>query len=132
MLSTDELHLLEPLDTAAPQAAHMFHELRKLGYKAAVGWVVRPPAAGDETIYGAYMREAGATGRTEAAIARLQRWRREHNVMWVSELFRTDGITLRDRFTTNLAAREQWCEPDAIRLCDIAFGRGRGLGALPL
>ena len=28
MLSTDELHLLEPLDVAAPQAAHMFHELR--------------------------------------------------------------------------------------------------------
>ena len=106
----------------------MFHELRKLGYKAAVGWVVRPPAAGDETIYDAYMREAGATSRTEAAIARLQRWRREQNVMWVSELSRADGITLRDRFTTNLAARERRCESDAIRLCDIAFGRGRGLG----
>ena len=25
MLSTDELHLLEPLGAAAPQAAHMFH-----------------------------------------------------------------------------------------------------------
>ena len=71
---------------------HMFHELRKLGYKAAVGWVVRPPAAGDETIYDASMREAGTTGRTEAEIARLQRWRREHNVMWVSEMFRADGI----------------------------------------
>ena len=128
MLSTDELHLLEPLDAAGPQAAHMFHELRKLGYKAAVGWVVRPPAAGDETIYGAYMREAGTTGRTEAEIARLQRWRREHNVMWVSEMFRADGITLRDRFTTNLAARARRCEPDAIRLCNIAFGRGRGPG----
>ena len=56
---------------SAPQAAHVFHELRKLGYKAAVGWVVRAPAAGDEAIYDAYMREAGATGRTEAAIARL-------------------------------------------------------------
>ena len=79
-----------------------------------LGWVVRPPAAGGETIYDAYMREAGTTGRTEAEIARLQRWRREHNVMWVSELFRADGITLRDRFTTNLAARERRCEPDAI------------------
>ena len=69
MLSTDELHLPEPLDAAPPQAAHMFHDLRKLGYKAAVGWVVRPPAAGDGTIYDAYMWEAGATGRTEAAIA---------------------------------------------------------------
>ena len=127
MLGTNELHLLEPLDAAAPQAAHMFLELRKLGYKAAVGWVVRPPIAGDGTIYGAYMQEAGDTvGRTEVAIARLQRWRREHNVMWVSELFRADGITLRDRFMFNLAASARRCEPDAIRLCGIAFGRGRG------
>ena len=72
------------------------------------------------------MRAAGATGRTEADIARLQRWRREHNVMRVSEMFRADGITLRDRFTTNLAARARRCEPDATRLCNIAFGRGRG------
>ena len=72
------------------------------------------------------MREAGDTGRTEAAIARLQRWRREHNVMRVSELFRADGITLRDRFMFNLAARARRCEPGAIRLCGIAFGRGRG------
>ena len=85
-----------------------------------------PPAAGDETIYDAYMREAGDTGRTEVAIARLQRWRREHNVMWVSELFRADGITLRNRFMFNLTARARRCEPDVIRLCDIAFGRGRG------
>ena len=113
MLGTDELHLLEPLDATAPQAAHMFHELRKLGYKAAVGWVVRPPAAGNETIYGAYTREAGDTGRTEVAIARLQRWRREQNVMWVIELLRADGITLRDRFVFNLAARARRCEPDA-------------------
>ena len=53
MLGTDELHLFEPLHAAAPQAAHMFHELRKLGYEAAVGWVVRPLAAGDEAIYDA-------------------------------------------------------------------------------
>ena len=45
MLGTDELHLFEPLGAAAPQAAHMFHQLRKLGYKAAVGWVVRPPSS---------------------------------------------------------------------------------------
>ena len=36
--------------------------------------------------------------------------------------------TLRDRFMTNLAARARRCEPDAIRLCNIAFGRGRGPG----
>ena len=108
------------------RAFHVYMNAAAPLYKAAVGWVVRPPAAGDETIYDAYMREAGDTGRTEVAIARLQRWRREHNVMWVSELFRADGITLRDRFMFNLAARARRCEPDAIRLCDIAFGRGRG------
>ena len=78
MLGTDGLQLLEPLDATAPQASHMFHELRRLGYKVAVGWDVRPLAAGDETIHGAYMREAGITGRTEEEITRLQRWRREH------------------------------------------------------
>ena len=74
------------------------------------------------------MREAGTTGRVEAEIARLWRWRREHNVMGVSGVFRADGITLRDRFMTNLAARAWRCEPDAIRLCNITFGRGRGPG----
>ena len=54
-------------------------------------------------------------GRTEEDIARLQRWRREHNVMWVSELFRAGGITLRDRFMKNLAARARRCESGAIR-----------------
>ena len=73
MLGVNELHLLELLDTTAPLTAHLFHELRMLGYKMVVAWVVRPPAAGDETIYGAYMREAGVTGRTEAAIVQLQR-----------------------------------------------------------
>ena len=58
VLGVNELHLLEPLDAAAPLAAHLFHELRRLGYKMAVGWVVCPPAEGDETIHGAYMREA--------------------------------------------------------------------------
>ena len=58
MLGTDELHLPEPLDAAAPQAAHMFHELRKLGYKAAVGRAVR---FGD----GAEQEEAAAAERAE-------------------------------------------------------------------
>ena len=53
MLGVNELHLLELLDTTAPLTAHLFHELRRLGYKMAVGWVVRPPAAGDETIHDA-------------------------------------------------------------------------------
>ena len=46
----------------------------------------------------------------------------------MSELFRADGVTLHSRFTTNLAERARRCESDAIRLCDIAFGRGRGPG----
>ena len=62
------------------------------------------------------MREAGIAGRTEEEIAQLQRWRQEHVVMWVSELFRADGITRRGRFMKNLAARARRCEPDAIRL----------------
>ena len=45
----------------------------------------------------------------------------------MSELCRAEGITLRDRFMFNLAACARRCEPDAIRLCDIALGRGRGL-----
>ena len=49
-------------------------------------------------------------------------------MVWVSDMFRADGITLRDRFTTNLAARARRCEPDAIRLYNTAFGRGRGSG----
>ena len=126
MLHTDELHLLEPLDASAPQAAHMFHELRQLGYKVSVGWTVRPLAVGDVTIYDAYMHAAGTTGRTEEEIGRLQRWRRACGVMWVSELFRADGVTLRDCFAHNLTARVRRCEPDATRLCDIAFGPGRG------
>ena len=84
---------------------------------------------GDETIYGAYMREACITGRTtEAEIARLQSWRRDHSVVWVSDLFRADGTTLHGRFMTNLTERARRFELDAIRLCDIAFGRGRGPG----
>ena len=71
IVSTDELHLFEPFDATPPQAAHMFHELRKLCCKVAAGRVVRPPAAGDEAIYVACMLEAGITGRTEAEIARL-------------------------------------------------------------
>ena len=74
------------------------------------------------------MREAGAAGRTEAETARLQGWHLEYSVMWVSEMPRADGITLRVRFMVNLAARARRCEPDAIRLCNITFGRGCGPG----
>ena len=75
------LHTGQHAEPTAPQAAHLFHELRRLGYKMAVGWAVRPLAYGDRTIYGAFMREAGTTGRTETEIVALPRWRHEHAVM---------------------------------------------------
>ena len=77
---------------------------------------MKPLANGDETIYDGYMREADTTGHTETAIAALPRWRREHGVMWVNELFRADGAAPRWRFLPNLAARARRCEPAAIRL----------------
>ena len=46
-------------------------------------------------------------------------------MMWVSELLRADGRTLRQRFTVYLKHAVMNCEPDAMRLCKIAFGSGR-------
>ena len=48
------------------------------------------------------------TGSRLESYSRNTRWtkrRRDQNVVWVSELFRADGITLRDRFMANLVAR---------------------------
>ena len=47
------------------------------------------------------------------------------DVMWVSELLRADGRTLRKRFQTGLALGVRNCEDHALRLCSIAFGCGR-------
>ena len=72
MLGVNELHLLEPLEATAPLAAHLVHELRGgLGYKMAVGWVVRPPAAGDKTISHARSRRHRPHGGGDSAAAAL-------------------------------------------------------------
>ena len=46
MMHVGDLRLLLPLDGSAPQSAHMFYELRSLGYSLAVGWRCEPLAYG--------------------------------------------------------------------------------------
>jgi hypothetical protein len=84
-------HLFEPVDARAPQVAHMMHELRQLGHLLAVGWTHAPYADDDETILEAAIPDgANLTGPD---LAKLQRWRRDHDLVWVSELLRCDGLT---------------------------------------
>ena len=45
--------------------------------------------------------------------------------MWMSELLRADGRTLRTRFAAGLRQRIWNCEADAQRTCNVVFGRGR-------
>ena len=63
MLHSKDLRLLLPLNDEAPQAAHMFHELRSLGYSLAAGWRCEPMADGDATVYGARQVGAGSYAR---------------------------------------------------------------------
>ena len=63
MMHVDDLRLLLPLDGSAPQSAHMFYELRSLGYSLAVGWRCKPLACGDATIYDALLDAAGVMMR---------------------------------------------------------------------
>ena len=62
MMHVGDLRLLRPLDGSAAQSAHMFYELRSLGYSLAVGWQCEPLACGDATIYGALLDAAGGDG----------------------------------------------------------------------
>ena len=124
MMNTSQLRLLQPADSTAPQAVHLIAELRELGYKLAVGWVSRPCAESDISIVDCYLAAAGDTGRDDTDVAALQQWRRRHDVMWVSELLRADGRTLKHRFGDDLQRRIDNCEDDALRLCSIAFGSG--------
>ena len=121
------VRLLQPLDGTAPQSAHMFHELRTLGYSLAVGWRCEPLAYGDATIYDALLDAAGGddAAMTDDELASFQAWRRAANVMWVSELLCADGRTLRSRFDQDLQRRASNCEVDALRLCMVSFGHGR-------
>ena len=124
MMDTKHLRLLQPIDSTAPQAVHLIAELRELGYKLTVGWVSRPYAKFGISIVDRYLAAAGDAGRDDADVAALQQWRRRHDVMWVSELLRVDGRTLKHRFGHDLQRRVGNCEDDALRLCSIAFGSG--------
>ena len=127
MMHVGDLRLLLPLGGSAPQSAHMFYELRSLGYSLAVGWRCEPLACGDATIYDALLDAAGGDDAfmTDEELASFQIWRRAAKVMWVSELLRADGRTLRTRFDRDLQRRVRNCEEEALRLCMVAFGHGR-------
>ena len=62
---------------------------------------------------------------TDVELASFQTWRRAAKVMWVSELLRADGHTLRSRFDRDLQRRVRNCEVEALRLCMVAFGHSR-------
>ena len=62
--------------------------------------------------------------RTSDQAASLKRWRRRENVVWVSELLRADGRTLRTRFGKHLRQKVGNLEGDSMRLSSIAFGTG--------
>ena len=129
MLHAGDLRLLRPLDATAPQAAHMLHELWSLlGYSITLGWRCEPHAELDATVHDAVLGLAGDDddgATTDGDIYDFQRWRRRLGIMWTSELLRADGRTLRTRFAADLVRRARNCETDALRLCNIAFGRGR-------
>ena len=98
-----------------------------MGYLLAVGWRCEPLACGDATIYDALLDVAGGddASMTDEELASFQTWRRAAKVMWVSELLRADGRTLRARFDRDLQRRARNCEVEALRLCMVAFGHGR-------
>ena len=84
----------------------------------------RPYAESDVSIVDCHLAAAGDTGRADADVAALQQWRRRHGVMWVSELLRADGRTLKHRVGHDLQRRIDNCEDEALRLYSIAFGSG--------
>ena len=84
-------HLFVPVDSRAPQVAHMMHELQRLGHLLCVGWEHAPYSDDDETILEAAIPDGARL--TGPDLAMLQRWRREHDLVWVSELLRCDGLT---------------------------------------
>ena len=134
MLHAKDLWLLLPLGDEAPQAARMFCELLSLGYSLAVIWRCEPLADGDATVYGALVGAASDDDETKLSddeVTELQRWRRGCNVMWVGELLRADGRTLRTRFAAELRQHIWNCEADAQRICNVTFGRGRIIAPAP-
>ena len=67
------------------------HELRQLGHLLCVGWEHAPYADDNETILEAAIPDGARLTGPDLAV--LQRWRREHDLVWVSELLRCDGLT---------------------------------------
>ena len=65
------------------------------------------------------------TTRRLCNVEDFQWWRRGLGIIWTSALLRADGRTLRIRFAADLMRRARNCEADALRLCNIASGRGR-------
>ena len=86
-MHVDGLELLLPPGGSAQQSAHMFDELRSLGYSLAVGWRCEPLACGDAAIYSALLDAAGGddTSMTDEELASFQAWRRAAKVLWASD-----------------------------------------------
>ena len=89
-----------------------------------MGWVSRPYAESGILIVDCYLAAAGDMGRDGTDVEALPQWRRRHEVMWVNELLRADGRTLKHRLGDDLQRRIGNCKDDALRLCSIAFGSG--------
>ena len=68
----------------------MMHELRQLGHLLCVGWEHAPYADDDETILETAIPDGARLIGPDLTI--LQRWRREHDLVWVSKLLRCDGL----------------------------------------
>ena len=98
VLSQDQVSLFEPLDSSAPAGAHLFGELRRAGYLLGIDWSHKQPAVSDATIL-----EDAAVKRGRH-LMEIQKWRRGHGVLWVSELLRADGRTPRRRYLAQLRA----------------------------
>ena len=116
-------HLFEPVDARAPQAAHMMHGLRQLGHLLCVGWSHTPYAVDDETIIEAAIPDGANLKGPD--LAALQSWRREHDLVWVSELLRCDGLT---PLTSVVAAKSKCGEALRVLLDRAIAGPARVRG----
>ena len=116
VLPQGQVSLFEPLDSTAPAGAHLIGELRRAGYLLGIDWSHKQPAVSGVTIL------EGAAAKTGRQLKELQKWRRGHGVLWVSELLRADGRTPRRRYMAQLRAVSG---ADEARLRRILFGPGR-------
>ena len=74
-MHVDDLRLLLPLGGLAPRSAHMFYELRSLGYHSRWAGVASPwPAVTRRTIYDALLDAAGGddASMTDEELASFQ------------------------------------------------------------